>query len=120
GFKGILRRAVQIGKRHRDILFVDDPEVAPLSVIITTLMSRSYEWCVSNREYDNELGLLFEVVRRMPDTIEIRRTGAGDWWFIWNETTKGENFAEKWNRRPELAEAFFTWHGRFCADLAEL
>ena len=29
----------------------------------------------------------------------------------------GENFAEKWNRRPERAEAFFTWHARFCSDL---
>ena len=37
GFKGILRRTVQIAKRHRDIMFVDDPDVAPLSVIITTL-----------------------------------------------------------------------------------
>ena len=32
----------------------------------------------------------------------------------------GENFAEKWNRRPERAEAFFTWHVRFCADIAAL
>ena len=37
GFKGILRRTVQIGKRHRDMMFVDDPDIAPLSVIITTL-----------------------------------------------------------------------------------
>ena len=71
GFKGILRRTVQIAKRHRDIMFVDDPDVAPLSVIITTLASRSYEWCVTNREYDNELDLLFDVIRHMPDTIEM-------------------------------------------------
>lgn len=120
GFKGILRRTVQIGKRHRDIMFVDDPDIAPLSVIVTTLASRSYEWCVANRTYDNELDALFDVVGHMPDTIEMRRVEGRDQWFIWNETTKGENFAEKWNRRPERAEAFFTWHARFCADLAEL
>ena len=28
-------------------MFVDDPDIAPLSVIITTLASRSYEWCVT-------------------------------------------------------------------------
>jgi hypothetical protein len=29
GFKGILRRSVQMAKRHRDIMFVDEPDVAP-------------------------------------------------------------------------------------------
>ena len=90
GFKGILRRIVQIAKRHRDIMFVDDQEVAPLSVIITTLVSRGYEWCVTNQEYDNELGLLFDVIRHMPDTIEVRHVDGRDQWFIWNETTRRE------------------------------
>jgi hypothetical protein len=120
GFKGILRRSVQIAKRHRDITFVDEPDIAPLSVIITTLASRSYEWCVTNREYDNELELLFDVIRHMPDTIEIRHVEGRVQWLIWNETTAGENFAEKWNRRPERAEAFYAWHERFCSDLAQL
>ena len=120
GFKGILRRTVQIAKRHRDMMFVDDPDIAPLSVIITTLSSRSYEWCVTNNEYDNELDLLFDVIRHIPDTIELRQVDGRDQWFIWNETTAGENFAEKWNRRPGRAEAFFTWHARFCADLGQL
>lgn len=120
GFKGVLRRTVQIAKRYRDMMFIDDMDIAPLSVIITTLASRSYEWCVKNREYDNELELLFEVVRHIPDTIEMQRVNGADQWFIWNETTEGENFAEKWNRRPERAEAFFAWHRRFCADLVQL
>jgi len=89
-------------------------------VIITTLVSRSYEWCVTNREYDNELELLFDVIRHMPDTIEIHPVHGGVQWFIWNETTAGENFAEKWNRRPARAEAFYAWHERFCSDLAQL
>jgi hypothetical protein len=120
GFKGILRRTVQIAKRHRDIMFVDEPDIAPLSVIVTTLASRSYEWCVTTNEYDNELELLFDVIRHMPDTIEVGRIDGRDHWAIWNETTAGENFAEKWNRRPERAEAFYTWHRRFCSDLAQI
>lgn len=120
GFKGILRRTVQIEKRHRDLMFVDDPDVAPLSVIITTLTARSYEWCVNNREYNNELELLFDVAQHIPDTIEVRQIDGRDHWTIWNETTEGENFAEKWNRRPERAEAFFAWHARLCSDLNEL
>jgi hypothetical protein len=120
GFKGILRRTVQIAKRHRDIMFVDDPDVAPLSVIITTLASRSYEWCVTRHEYDDELELLLDVVLHMPDSIETNRVDGEVRWFIWNETTVGENFAEKWNKRPERAEAFFAWHRQFCSDLEKL
>jgi hypothetical protein len=120
GLKGILRRTVQIAKRHRDIAFVNNPDLAPLSVIVTTLASRSYELCVTSREYDNELDLLFDVVRHMPDTIATRRVGDHDHWFIWNETTEGENFAEKWNHRCECAEAFFAWHSRFYSDLIGL
>ena len=45
GFKGILPRTVQLAKRHRDIHFQSlDPCLAPISVIITTLTSRSYEF----------------------------------------------------------------------------
>ena len=41
GPKGILRRVVQILKRHRDCYFLDsDPSLAPISVVITTLASR--------------------------------------------------------------------------------
>jgi hypothetical protein len=56
----------------------------------------------------------------LPDTIEIRHVEGRVQWFIWNETTSDENFAEKWNRRPERAEAFYAWHKRFCSDLAQL
>ena len=38
--KGILRRIVQLLKRHRDIAFADVKEdIAPISIIITTLAS---------------------------------------------------------------------------------
>ena len=61
--KGILRRIVQIAKRHRDLHFIDDGDgLAPLSIIITTLASRAYEFCVSNFEYDHELDLIVDVL----------------------------------------------------------
>ncbi|MBS0243289.1 MAG: nucleotidyltransferase [Proteobacteria bacterium] len=120
-FKGFLRRTVQIGKRHRDVHFANDKDgLAPISVIVTTLASRSYEYCVTNFIYDTELDLLLDVVGRMPDFIEHQQTAAGPMWFIWNETTAGENFAEKWNRDPKLAKAFFAWHARAVLDLEEL
>ena len=41
-------------------------------------------------------------------------------WYIINPATKGENFAEKWNRKPGRAEAFFAWHSRALDDLEAL
>ena len=117
GFKGLLRRTVQIAKRHRDVHFESRPAgLAPISVIVTTLLSRSYEACVRGTIYDNEFDLMLDVVRHMPDTIER----FADRWFIWNETTAGENFAEKWNRHPERATAFSQWHAKLSSDLSRL
>ena len=44
--------------------------------------------------YDTELDLLYDIVRHMPDSIESQVIQGRRLWFIWNETTNGENFAE--------------------------
>lgn len=121
GFKGILRRAVQIAKRHRDVYFKSvDPLLIPISVIVTTLAARSYEYCVTNFIYDSEFDLLCNVVQHMPDSIETQVISGHRLWFIWNETTRGENFSEKWNRDPRRSEAFFAWHRQALRDLEML
>jgi len=117
---GYLRLIVQLAKRSRDIYFEDhDPRLWPISVILTTLASRSYEQCVRNNQFDDELELLHAVVSGMPDFIEASDVGPVRW-AIWNETTKGENFAEKWNADPARAGAFYEWHARFMADIERL
>jgi hypothetical protein len=114
--KGLLRRVVQLCKRHRDIYFTDRPEVAPLSIIITTLAARSYEWCINNHVFDDEIDVVVAVLRSMPNFISFD----GQAWSIPNESTKGENFAEKWNAKPELAGAFYAWHRDCVRDLEQL
>ncbi len=37
-----------------------------------------------------------------------------------NETTDGENFAEKWNANPVLAAAYFDWHAAPSEHFREL
>lgn len=121
GLKGMLRRTIQVGKRHRDVYFADlDPCLAPISVVITTLAARSYEYCVGHLVYDSELDVVRDIIRHMPAFIETRLIGGRPHWFIWNETTSGENFAEKWNNGPSRAEAFFAWHACATADLDRL
>ena len=121
GFKCILQRIVQIAKRHRDVHFEHLPlGLAPISVILTTLLSQSYEFCVRQFVYDTEFDLLCDVLRRMPHFIEQQSDGRRTLWFVWNETTQGENFAEKWNDDARLPQAFFRWHAQAVTDLEVL
>jgi hypothetical protein len=120
-FKSPLCRIVQIEKRHRDVYF--EPigcEFAPISILITTLAMQAYEYCIRHQAFDSELDLLMAVIRKMPDFIEREAQGAEIRWFVWNETTQGENFAEKWNEEPRLPQAFFAWHAKLVEDLEQL
>lgn len=121
GAKGVLRRAVQILKRHRDVDFAKrDLSLAPLSVIITQLAARSYEYCCARWTFDNELDLLLSIVNFMPMFIEKKVFGGQTHYFVWNETTNGENFAEKWNVERARADEFYRWHRKAEADLSRL
>ena len=109
--KGVLKRSVQLCKRHRDVRFAEaDASLAPISIIITTLLGWAYQECVTAREYEHDLDVLLESVRGMPKFIQTTRVGNDTIYVIPNETTNGENFAEKWNEDPRRAVAFFQWH----------
>lgn len=115
--KGVLRRTVQLLKRHRDVAFTKrDTALAPLSIIITQLAARSYEYCVQHYAYENEFDLLLDTIRMMPVFVERHSVGGQPHSAVWNETTQGENFAEKWNAHPERADAFIGWHRAALAD----
>jgi hypothetical protein len=117
--KGVLRRAVQLGKRDRDVFFErNDKEHAVISIIITTLMAQAYERCVMNT-YDTELQLLLAIIRAMPTFIVGPPTGHSQW-AVWNETTEGENFAERWNEDAGYPTAFFRWHKAFLLHIEQL
>jgi len=82
------------------------------------LASRSYEWCVTNRDYDNELDLLFDV-RHLPDSIEMRRVDGHDQWFIWNETTRARTLPRSGTagrRGPRLSSLGMPASARIWSD----
>lgn len=54
----------QILKRHRDIYFANNPDIKPISIIITALTAHAYE-------KETQLSAaLFSIVEKMPDFIE--------------------------------------------------
>lgn len=118
--KGVLRRTVQLCKRHRDIYFEHDTTgVAPISIIITTLLARAYEICAA-KVYGSELQLIRELIRLMPGLIAGPATTVDSAWIIWNPTTQGENFAEKWNSDAALPTAFFAWHAKLQSNVENM
>lgn len=117
--KKLLPLIVQVAKRQRDIYFLTrDASLAPISVILTTLLAWSYA-AQSRNTYDSELDFIIDVVRHMKDFIEIEYRNGKPYYIVQNETTVGENFAEKWNDDPRLPQAFQEWHGSLVKLLGE-
>lgn len=115
--KGILRRIVQLLKRHRDIFYKDNTEdVAPISVIITTLAMQAYEYCVHRHVFEDEMDVLVETIRMMPHFIERIILDGRRGYAVMNETTNGENFADNWNKDARRAPAFYNWHDQALRD----
>lgn len=94
-----LQRAIQLLKRHRDIMFADDGEDKPISIIITTLAAKSYN------EEPTISAALQSIVRSMDEHIEYRDGMA----WIANPVNPAENFADKWAEEPKKQENFNNW-----------
>lgn len=120
--KPILKRIVQLVKASRDRAFstADQRELAPISVILTTLAAWSYAACVRRNIYADVFELIEDVIRCMPEFIRIDERNGKPFYFIENETTVGENFAEKWNQDARLPAAFYAWHKGVLASVASL
>lgn len=94
-----LQSALMILKRHRDLMFEDDPDRKPISIIITTLASFAYQ------QENTISGALYSILERMDQFIEDRD---GITW-IANPSAPRENFADRWEKHPERQEAFYEW-----------
>ena len=119
--KGILRRIVQLLKRHRDVFYENNTEdVAPISVIITTLAMQAYVYCVRRHVFEDEMDVVVETIRMMPHFIERPILNGRPGYAILNETTDGENFADNWNKDERRAPAFYAWHAQALYDFEAL
>lgn len=106
-----LQMTVQLLKRHRDVMYENDKEdIAPISIIITTLAARAY------RSEMELYSALYNIVNSMDKFIEdVNGTS-----YVRNPVMNKENFAEKWITNPKKKKAFFDWLMRIRKDLEEL
>jgi len=94
-----LQRSVQLLKRHRDFIFRDDDENAPISIVITTLAAKAY------RNEANLYNALLNIIDGMPSQVDY----IGGFPAVINPTNSNENFAEKWTSDPEKFDYFNEW-----------
>jgi hypothetical protein len=100
-WKSPLQQAVQILKRHRDVMFANDPDGAPISVIITTLSAAAYQ---GEQDVASALERILTDMRScVRDTIPR----------VPNPVNPAEDFADKWHdpgfRHLQLEENFWLW-----------
>lgn len=103
-----LQQAIQLLKRHRDLMFADDDEQKPISIIITTLAGHAYQ---------NESTIsaaIRSILTNMDRYIEYRGEDA---WIV-NPVNPEENFADKWAERPRKRENFYKWLEQARKDFA--
>lgn len=114
-YKTPLQKAIQLLKRHRDIMFQNDENNRkPISIIITTIAAELY-----NNE-DNIFDTLCSFLLGAEKYI-TSHMNHGEY-YIKNPSYTGgtiENFADKWNEHAERAESFKNWIQQAKSDLID-
>ena len=93
-----LQRAVQLLKRHRDVMFRDAVGLKPVSIVITTLAALTYEG--ESELYETLRG----VLERIPEHVQKSSPR------IANPVNPVEDFADRWKDKPELEKHFWLWY----------
>ncbi|HRX85727.1 MAG TPA: nucleotidyltransferase [Phycisphaerae bacterium] len=106
--KTILQRVIQLLKRHRDVMFKDNCDLRPISIIITTLAARAY------RGQTDLYQALVDIVNAMPSLVRAQEPR------IPNPVNPHEDFTDKWKNDPRLERNFWTWHKRVAQDIERL
>ncbi len=111
-WKTPLQRCVQILKRHRDVMFAQNPDAKPISIIITTLSAQAYRG-------EEELAEAME--RILNDMDRYVRTARPR---VPNPVNPEEDFADKWDtsegRHLQLEDNFKKWLAQARADFLKI
>jgi len=107
-WKTPLQRSIQLLKRHRDVMFRETPELAPISMIITNLATHAYSG--EDDIYEAVTG----IVARMRNFISPVYPR------VPNPAAPSEDYADKWSKNPLLEKNFLLWHTQAQQDLARL
>lgn len=110
--KSPLQQGIQLLKRHRDVMFQDDTDRKPASIIITTIAGAVFVPGESISQSLRRILIAMESVRQS-NADEIR-----------NPVNPAENFADRWTRPDclhlQLKENFHRWVRQASRDFGRL
>ncbi|MCH8146685.1 MAG: nucleotidyltransferase [Planctomycetes bacterium] len=107
-WKTPLQQSIQILKRHRDVMFKANPEVKPISMIITTLSAEAY---------DGETSLFDAITNILDGMLDHVNDGFPR---VRNPVNRAEDFADQWSKDSRLEKNFRAWHGQARADIDQI
>lgn len=123
GLDDILRRTVQLVKLHRDNYYwelsPERKELAPISVILVTLLAGAYErlWQTRRNGFSSAIEVALELIDQLAEGI-VPENGVVH---VPNPKHPAENFADRWNKdKGARAAEFRTWHAAVQRDLEGL
>lgn len=107
-----LQRVIQLLKRHRDQMFKDDPDVKPISIIITTLAARAYQ---GESGIDTALSNVLSKINSYVNTSKPR---------VPNPVDPEEDFADRWAMPKyahlQLERNFWSWLKQAQVDFSQI
>jgi hypothetical protein len=99
-----LKRAVQLMKRYRDVYFADNPKLAPISIVLSTLAARNYGGQAS---VTSAISYITEGILKEIESSKDSRV------YVYNPSNPREDLSERWGAHPERYQAFVQFIGDF-------
>ncbi|MGI8423714.1 MAG: SMODS domain-containing nucleotidyltransferase [Chloroflexota bacterium] len=100
-----LQRVVQLIKRWRDVYYADDPDNAPISIVLTTLGGHHY---AGTESVSQALELILDgIVNSLPTGRRL---------YVLNPANPAEDLSEKWDVKKGAYEAFVGGISDFAAQ----
>lgn len=107
-----LQQAIKVLKRHRDVMFKDDTDSQPISIVLTTLAAAAY------RGEPDTISALNRILSDMGKYVQQSKPR------VPNPVNPAEDFADKWYdpkyQHLRLEENFWSWLKQAQADLHTL
>lgn len=106
--KHVLQLAVQLIKRWRDVYYAEHPELAPISIVLTTLVARYYDGSQS----------LIDTLRRVAEKI-MAAIPANGRLVVKNPANLDEDLSERWSD-PDVYRSFADGMREFSSKVKQL
>lgn len=107
--KPVLKMAVQLWKRWRDVRYESDTDRAPISIVLTTLAGQNYAG--ETTTLATLIGVVSRVVASLPGTGRLN---------VCNPANVDEDLTERWDTEPAAYAAFESGVRKLANDLRRL